>query len=51
MLTIKEAGKNWEGFAGGSVVKNPSANAGDIRGTGLIPGSRRSPGGSNGSPL
>ena len=52
MLTVKEAGKNWEeGFAGGSVVKNPSANAGDIRGAGLIPGSRRSPGGSNGNPL
>ena len=30
------------------MVKNPSANAGD---TGLIPGSERSPGGGNGSPL
>ena len=27
------------------VVKNPPANAGDIKDTGLIPGSRRSPGG------
>ena len=27
------------------VVKNPPANAGDLRDTGLIPGSRRSPGG------
>ena len=36
------------GFPGGSVVKNPPANAGDL---GLIPGSRRSPGGRNGNPL
>ena len=27
------------------VVKNPPANAGDIRDTGSIPGSRKSPGG------
>ena len=33
------------------VVKNPHANAGDIRDTGLIPGLRRSPGGENGNPL
>ena len=33
------------------VVKNPSANAGDISGKGLIPGSGRSPGGENGNPL
>ena len=36
------------GFPGGSVVKNPPANAGD---TGLIPGSGRSPVGGNGNPL
>ena len=36
------------GFPGGSVVKNPPANAGDA---GLIPGSGRSPGEGNGSPL
>ena len=35
-------------FLGGSVVKNPSANAGDI---GLIRGSGRSPGEGNGNPL
>ena len=35
-------------FLGGSVVKNPSANAGDM---GLIPGSGRSLGEENGSPL
>ena len=36
------------GFPGGSVVKNLPANARDA---GLIPGSGRSPGGGNGSPL
>jgi len=33
------------------VVKNPCANAGDIRATGSIPGSRRLPGVGNGNPL
>ena len=33
------------------MVKNPPANAGDIRGTGLILGSGRSPGGGRGNPL
>ena len=33
------------------MVKNPSANAGDIRDGGLIPGSGRSPGGGNGNPF
>ena len=37
-----------KGFLGGSVVKNPPANAGDV---GSIPGSGRSPGGGNGNPL
>ena len=36
------------GFPGGSVVKNPSANAGDA---GLIPGLGRSPGERNGNPV
>ena len=36
------------GFPGGSVVKNPPANAGDMS---LIPGSGRSPGEGNGNPL
>ena len=36
------------GFPGGSVLKNPPANAGDV---GLIPGSERSPGAGNGNPL
>ena len=35
----------------GSVVKNPSANAGDAEDMGLIPGSGRSPGGGSGNPL
>ena len=33
------------------MVKNPPANAGDIRGKGLIVGSGRSPGGGRGNPL
>ena len=39
---------------GGSVVKNPPANAGDIRDirdAGSIPGSGRSPEGGHGNPL
>ena len=33
------------------MVKNPPANAGDIRDTGSIPGLGRSPRGGNGNPL
>ena len=33
------------------MVKNLSANAGDTRDMGLIPGLRRSPGGRHGNPL
>ena len=33
------------------MVKNPSANAGDIREVGLIPELGRSPGGGHGNPL
>ena len=36
------------GFSGGSVVKTPPANAGDVN---LIPGSRRFPGEGNDNPL
>ena len=36
------------GFLGGSAVKNPPANAGDV---GSIPGLGGSPGGGNGNPL
>ena len=42
---------NLWGFLGGSVVKNPPANAGDVRDMGLIPGSGTSPGIGNGNPL
>ena len=38
-------------FPGGSVVKNPLANAGDTGNTGSISGLGRSPGGGNGNPL
>ena len=39
------------GFPGALVVKNPPANAGDIRDMDSIPGSGRSPGGDHGNPL
>ena len=39
------------GFPGDALVKNPPANAGDIRDAGLIPGSGRSPGVGNRNPL
>ena len=32
------------GFPGGTMVKNPPANAGDVRDVDLIPGLERSPG-------
>ena len=38
------------GFPGGSVVKNPPANARDMGDTGSIPGSGRWPGGGSGNP-
>ena len=40
-----------KGFPGGASGKEPSANAGDIRCVGLIPGSGRSPAEGNGNPL
>ena len=39
------------GFPGGTVVKNPSAKAGDTGDVGSIPGSGRLPSGGNGNPL
>ena len=39
------------GFPGGSVIKNPPANARDTRDAGSIPGSGRSHRGGNGNPL
>ena len=38
-------------FSGGSVVKNPTANAGDVGDAGLIPGLGRYPGGGNDNQL
>jgi len=43
--------RTYVGFPGGSVVKNPPANAGDAGDLTWIPGSRRSPGGGNGNLL
>ena len=40
----------WD-FPGGSVIKNPSANAGNAEDMGLIPGSGRVSGEGNGNPL
>ena len=42
---------SWKGFPGGPVVKNPPANAGDIRDPGSIPRMGRSSGGGHGNPL
>ena len=39
------------GFQGGTVVKNPPANAGDTGDVGSIPGLGRSLGGRNSNPL
>ena len=39
------------GFSGGSVVKNPSVNAGATEEVGSVPGSGRSPGGGYSNPF
>ena len=39
------------GVPGGSVVKNSTANAGEARDMGVIPGLSRSSGGENSNPL
>ena len=41
----------YRAFQEALVVKNPPANAGDIRDTGLVPGLGRSPGGRHGNSL
>ena len=43
--------KHQASFPGGSVIKNPLANAGGAGDTGLNPGLERSPGERNGNPL
>ena len=40
-----------EGFPGGSVLKNPPADAGDTGDVGSVPRLGRSPGGRHGNPL
>ena len=42
---------SWEDTSMALEVKNPPANAGDVRDVGSIPGSGRSPGGEHGNPL
>ena len=39
------------GFPGGASDKEPACQCGDLRNTGSIPGSRRSPGGGHSNPL
>ena len=43
--------RNFMGFLGSSVVKNPSANTGDAGDMGSMPGSGKSSGERNGNPL
>ena len=47
-MALRKLNNYYESFQGGSVAKNPPANAGDM---GLIPELGRSPGGQNGHPL
>ena len=47
---LEPLGEVWS-FPGGSVVRNPPANAGDTRNTGSIPGLGRASGEGNGNPL
>ena len=51
LITIINNYMIFKGFPGGSVVKNPPANAGDLRDAGSIPGLGRSPGEGNCNPL
>ena len=50
MCTLYED-PNVIGLPGNAVVKNPCANAGDLKDSGLIPGLGGSPGEGNGNPL
>ena len=51
ILSAPDLKKLLWGFPGGTVVKNPPANAGDTGDVGLNPGQERSPGGGHSSPL
>ena len=48
---IRDYYEQLQGFPGGSVVKNPTADAGVLGDTDSIPGLGRYPGGGNGNPL
>ena len=48
---MNRCGRNVQGFPGGTVVKNLSANAGDLRDADSILGLERSLGVGNGNPL
>ena len=51
-LNINLLQRIWQGFPGGASYKEHACmNAGDIRDTGSIPGSRQSPGVGKGNPL
>ena len=50
-VTAFSKGNNCSGFPDGSMVKNLSANAGDVRDAGLSPGLGRLPRVGNGNPL
>ena len=51
IFSLSPSNLRGKGFPGGSVVKNPPANAVDTRDAFLIPGSGRFPGVGNGNPL
>ena len=48
---VSQLGAVWLVCLGGAVVKNPLADSADLRGSGLNPGSGRSPGLGNGNSL
>ena len=49
ICNILHVNENQNGLPGGTVEKNPPANAGTVRDVGSIPGSGRSPGGGHGN--
>ena len=51
LCRLKDSMKNRGASQVVLVIKNPPANAGDLRDMGSIPGSGRSPGGGHGNPL
>ena len=51
LLNVAEVVLYGMGFPSGEVVQNTPTNAGDVRNEGSVPGSGKSPGVGNGSPL